>query len=335
MKNIILTSILFTFAGCLYPDKAFSQELKKVDLAESNYKTVSIAEGQYKVSIINMVPRNNGSYRNNYAISINLKNLPVLPISIEAKSIPSMAGETAPCDELARLEIKLNTAQDPQNVEDIVKDLEKLKNNCDRDKINKLITTTVNESDFVYTVDNGQYIEVTVIDNNTTETWVWKFTTGPKGNWRTSFGVSAISDIFYPRYDYYIGTNNTQIKESANNDLLFIPSLFFTWLPSKRENKNFSFGPTGGIGSNFQEISFFLGFNLTYNQNLSFIFGIAGHQQEKLKAKFQDYMDNNSTIPSPISDSDLTTTQNVINPFFSVAFRFNRNPYSPTDDSVE
>ena len=155
--------------------------------------------------------------------------------------------------------------------------------------------------------------------------WKYVYKTPSRGKWVTSYGFSFITNVFDEEKEYFSKANDTAFvitRKIGNKKLNFAPSVFFTWMPSKCLNENFSFNFTGGLGFDLEAPTVFLGGSVFYNQNLSLVLGLTAHQQHYLNGQYSP----NEIINENLSKEQLHEKLYTINPFFSLTFRFKENP---------
>jgi hypothetical protein len=170
-------------------------------------------------------------------------------------------------------------------------------------------------------------------------TWTYVLTTGSRGSWRATYGFSFTPDDDERFFTQSVGTpteNRFKImQEHDRADGVFIPALFYTWLPTAHENSTWSPGITGGLG--FQGIPggpdpvVFLGPSLSYNQNLMVTGGVVVRKFLRLNGKYQ---------PGDEVSENLTAEQlqeSTYRPqwFVALTFRFDTNPFSKPETKEE
>jgi len=191
-----------------------------------------------------------------------------------------------------------------------------------------------------FTVEKGQQLKIIVkesveiVNPKTkkkeikTTTFEYIYNTPKRGEWRTTFGFNFIYKI--KQNTYFSNANDDgsyTITEGSNKDKLdFHPTLMFTWLSNKHLDKkdNWHFGLSGGLGYDFDEsLSVFAGPSFIYNENITLTFGIAFHNQKRLSSNYSkgDIINENLTF------DQLHTDYIRVNPFISLSFRLDRNPF--------
>jgi hypothetical protein len=228
----------------------------------------------------------------------------------------------------------LQTATDEAGVAKTVADIQAQRKDCVKgDELRQIdfylgITRRVEN---VGTISAGEQVRVTVTRKAATpKIWTLILTAGPRGTWRTLYGV-AIGPGHEQRFFAKAGTSAgefviTPERSDANNDsdLVVIPSSFFQWLPMTRELKNWAIGPTLGLGVKSDRPAFFMGGIVTFNQNLGLVFGVPVYQELKLRGNFA----GGEVIEEALTEDQLHKRvfrfQRV---FLAGVFRFGGNPF--------
>jgi hypothetical protein len=154
------------------------------------------------------------------------------------------------------------------------------------------------------------------------------YKTKPRGEWRTTFGFNFIYKIKQDTYYSDMNEGGTYtIAEGSNRDKLdFHPTLMFTWLSNKHLDKNddWHVGLSGGLGYNFNEsLSVFAGPSFIYNENITLTLGIAFHNQKRLSSNYS----SGDIINENLNFDQLHTDYIRVNPFISLSFRLDKNPF--------
>lgn len=177
-----------------------------------------------------------------------------------------------------------------------------------------------------------ELLEVTDPNTKKTETkkkeFKYTYNTPQRGEWRTTFGFNFIYKI---KQETYFSDNNDDntftIREARNRDKMdYHPTLMFTWLSSNYLDKkmNWQFGLSGGLGYDLdQSLSVFTGPSFIYNENITLTVGIAFHNQKRLLSQYNpgDEINDNLTF------AQLHKDYLRVNPFISLSFRLDKNPF--------
>lgn len=192
---------------------------------------------------------------------------------------------------------------------------------------------TFNDTLQEQTLKKGQKMTVTIIekDSDPLKKWKYTFSTGSRGSWQTSFGASFITGMFNEEQLYTTrqqGNLYCLVRESTDNTLRNEMSVFFSWMPTRNENRDGNFSLSAGLGINIQDPTVFLGASYSFNQNIKVIAGLAGHKQRRLKGEYSPDVFLNESKNSDELHREIYT----YNPFISVTFRFNQNPFKKSDN---
>lgn len=121
--------------------------------------------------------------------------------------------------------------------------------------------------------------------------WTFVLTTGPRGEWRTTYGFTFVPDGDRKYFSRQLSDDPEKfeiVREAEREDFDFLPSVLFTWLPAKHRLRDWSHGPTGGLGADTESISVLAGYSFVYNENLAFTVGLAMHEQTRLEGNFNE-----------------------------------------------
>ncbi|MGA9211282.1 hypothetical protein [Kaistella sp.] len=195
-----------------------------------------------------------------------------------------------------------------------------LKNSTDTNFIPPIFT----QIDSITFQRNTEYtFTVKGIENNTEIERVYKIKTQTNKNWSATFGANA---IFYINRDKFISkktdndTTHHVVKVQDRNSMDLMPAVMFTFMNNQ---KDFSVGTSAGLGFNLEELAAFGGVSLGIGQNLILTGGIAVHMQNRPNNNFHE----GQIIDSAITTDMLNEKQYRVNPFVSLSFRFNKNPF--------
>lgn len=192
-----------------------------------------------------------------------------------------------------------------------------------------------------YSLNKGEQLQINITETHTVKdpkdatktittitNFEYIYTTGRRGEWRTTFGFNFIHKINQDTYFSSDNGNSTYtITEARNRDKFdYHPTLMFTWLGNKTygKNDNWQFGWSGGIGYDLEEsLSIFLGKSVIYNENITLTFGLAFHNQQRLSSQYSE----GNIINEDLNFDQLHTEYIRLNPFISLSFRLDRNPF--------
>ncbi len=180
-------------------------------------------------------------------------------------------------------------------------------------------------------LEKGEQLEIVITHTNEAgieSKWTTIYSTKKRGVWQASYGFSFITQAFNKEQLFLTSevASGYEIKKQNNRKTLdFAPSIFFTWMPSKYNNENLSFGFSGGLGFDFENPTVFLSPTLSYNENIKLHVGIVAHRQNVLYGIYEEGQVVGADFDLA---SQLHETLYRINPFISLSFRFGQNPFS-------
>jgi len=316
---------------------------QKIDLANSTQRQkIHVSPGiSFTLSIENML------LGEDYTLVIDKRSIPIPPFDTNfndgAKSnIVNATGNR--CDKLRQLSAQLDTLKNEAQLAERLDDIRKyIMNNEEKtlDSSEKLCFASVVDSvrqimrkTFQnygpYSLKRGEELEVTISRGSGDEKveWVYVYSAGARGEWQLSYGFTFITQQISPEKIYYSSqtSNGFEIKKEAQRQqFVYAPSLFFTWMPAKRLNKNFSGTVSGGIGYDFTNPTLFLGPTLSFNQNIKIHAGLVAHKQKVLLGQYVEGQE----ITQLLNEDQLHKELYRLNWYFSVSYRFSQNPFAP------
>jgi hypothetical protein len=176
-------------------------------------------------------------------------------------------------------------------------------------------------------LSKGENLEVTILRYDSSGQPIqWKhiYTTESRGRWVTSYGFSFIYPCINKEKTYHLSNVDTALvitPDASRNKIRYVPTIYFTWLSSSYDYKDFAWGLTGGIGWDQTFPTIFAGGSVFYNQNISLAAGITAHQQSYLLDRY--YPGELVSLSTP--ESQLHDKRIVFNPFVALTFRFKEN----------
>ena len=152
--------------------------------------------------------------------------------------------------------------------------------------------------------------------------------TEPSGRWLTSYGFTFVpnrNDEFFTRS---LGEDKFEIAEISNDrstleDLDFVPSFFYSYLPRRYQDRDWSPGITFGLGFDQSSPAVFVGGSLDYRRFASLIAGVVVHEQQTLDGRYT----LGQELTMALNEDDLHDESYGLNFFIGVSFRFNGNPF--------
>lgn len=163
-------------------------------------------------------------------------------------------------------------------------------------------------------------ITITTTDKNPVEK-VYKIKTQTDWRWTTTFGANA---IFYTNRNQFISQTDNGLQKvteiHSNKTMELMPTVMFNFMDYQ---DTISYGFTGGLGINFEEIAVFAGLSLGIGQNIILTGGVGVHKQTLPNTNYFV----GQTIDSSVTNDNLNESQYRINPFIGISFRLDKNPF--------
>ncbi|WCM42922.1 hypothetical protein MG290_04355 [Flavobacterium sp. CBA20B-1] len=160
------------------------------------------------------------------------------------------------------------------------------------------------------------------------ETKVYKIRTKTNWSWTTTFGANSI--IFTNRNKFISQKNDddtfsvVEVQDRKQMDVL--PVVMFTFL--NNYNGNNTFGISGGLGINFEEIALFAGGSWGIGQNIMITGGVAVNKQVRPNSSYKI----GQIIDSAVTNDNLNESQYRFNPFVGISFRLDKNPFAKKEE---
>lgn len=310
-KNIWLMAALWMTLG------AASAVGVTLDLA-GKVTSQPISPGTISVEVVNFIPEQS------YTIAVELREVTVPDLDLPEREPGADAGV---CSQFLT---KLAEAKSESDVKREIADQEN--EECKR-RAKQLTSDYVGE----YDVDKGEELVVKVTraaaKNRKAKTWQFVLSTGPKGEWLTSYGFTFVpdqNDNFFTRQsaenpeEFLIEMEN----DPSGTEFDFIPSVLFNWYPGTdpadeasalRKNTHFF----GGIGYDLEAPSVFGGVGYSFHKNISVVGGIAFHQQDELDGRYE----LGQVLKENLDSAQLNEEVYRANVFIGLSFRFNSDPF--------
>ncbi|HLL46577.1 MAG TPA: hypothetical protein VK399_07700, partial [Longimicrobiaceae bacterium] len=190
-----------------------------------------------------------------------------------------------------------------------------------------LVAETASDLPESFVLARGEELAVTVRRQGSDRTWTVIYTTGARGEWRTSYGFNfIINSISKPRSYYTEQVEGGYVirREKHRRWMEFVPSVYLTWFPTDRGRVDSYLNPTVGLGFNLESPVVFVGATLVYNQNISLNAGFAAHRQRQLIGRYEP----GDTVKENLTAEQLHEELFRVNPFVSIGIRFGSNPFA-------
>jgi len=323
-SSLVLAASLTASVAAAAPQAAQVLDLGRQP-ADTTAK-LSVPAGQaLSVLIRNRIPGQT------YLVSVVLR-------TVEIPAFPPLGGARpagAPgCTELLAQVDALSTQDEETSVANIVETVEAALQAglcTDPDALASIhiaLSRTVTTLPGAWILQAGEELVVTVTRTRQGKTKKWELvlSTGPRGKWMTTYGFATYAnrdEKFFAQSDGAGKFVVTPETEPDTWDLKLVPSIFFTWLPSAKENKDFSFGLSGGLGVKDDTPVVFLGGSVLYNWNLSLVAGVGLAHQSRLRGQYT----KDQVLAENLSEDQLN--EKVFRPAImaAVTFRFGSSPF--------
>lgn len=336
-----MKKFLFTLTLCA----AFIQQTiaQQIDLSQINsaIQTHSISPNQtFTVQVSNML------IYQNYRIEINQRVIPI-PVfpnpndsaEAEDKAVNSLCDELrVHAQGLVNLENETELKSQLNIINKFIKSSEEeaLQDSSSKEcwgHVKDSIELVMSGSNRIlgpFKLERGQELEIKISrgEGDKKKEWVYVYSAGIRGEWQISYGFTFITQAWNPEQIYFTAEDGNGAyllkKEAQTSNLIYSPSLFFTWMPANRMNQNTSWGISGGLGYDFSKPTLFVGPTLSYNQNIKFHAGVVAHQQKVLNGQYAE----GQALSQILTETQLHKEAYQMNLFFSVSFRFDQNPFN-------
>jgi len=304
----------------------------QVDLATGagTERTFQISSGDYQVRIINKVPKLA------YSIEVEVSFITIPPLTPPGGGSGTL---TQPCQDLSTESGLIRNATTEKDVADSVSKIEELlaAGKCtDATVIDQAKRTMASTSELlpgIYSLGNGQELKIAVRrgSGDNAKSWTYTFSTPERGHWFSSYGF-----VFVPNRDerYFSLAKEgesgkfTIARKADRLTADFAPSMFFSWLPRKKEGSDWSFSWSAGLGFDQSNPIVFLGPMWTYNQNISLVGGLVLHKQKRLNGIYL----KGENVSENLTEEQLSEQTYRPNLFLGLSFRFSSNPFSTKSD---
>lgn len=302
--------------------------------------TVIVTPRRYTIRISNRVPH----FR--YEVSVADRALPIAPLSLslgDTTGLPNR-GLVSSCGALTAA---IDKMRDIEREEDIPSAVAELTGAMRQDGearcrqsyryANSLRDSTVISFREVFDLKPGRYLTVVVTrlgaPGNPVRIWRRVFSTGPRGEWRVTYGFS------FPIVSNFLGLNAAErfvarqadsnrfviARERRTSPLQVAPSVFFSFMPVEERGITVNW-LTAGLGVDLTDPIICLGTGITYNSNLQLSAGVLLSREPALRGKYSD----GDTIPLNLSFDELHERVFQFRPYFSLTMRFKSSPFKKT-----
>jgi hypothetical protein len=302
----------------------------RIDLAEmvaGQITTRPGGPGSYQFVLVNLVPK----FRP-YAVNISRDFVLIEPLTFPggAPKPPAPSGDvllgesTAPsCTD--KLKQDLAAATSEAGVKEIVnKAISDSSAGC-MDEVLAMIraqTEQVIDDPDVFTIGPAETIRITIARAGGA-TWTYVLEGKPSGEWRTTYGFFFVPDRderYFTKETHPTETTSkfTITKQPHRQNLDFVPTVLFTFLPYSQIGKKWSNGWAAGLGYDLQKPVLVAGYAGTYNENVVFTAGVAIHQQSRLIGRYKP----SEEVKEALDSSQLVENTFAPNIYVGIGFRF-------------
>jgi hypothetical protein len=275
-----------------------------------------------------------------YKIYVKKETIEIPPFSINSFQ---KATRMKTCDSINnKIDSLVKAAKNESDIPKLVKDLnkeieeiKKIKSNDYKDLLlliaNQRINLTKDTCKLTepIVIENGDMVTITVTRD--TITWTYILKTEQVSHWKTYYGFSYVFpsvltkfDNYYAKQDtgssYLITKSNQSTKYQLKN---ITPTIMLSYLFFKNQNAQIKIGFTAGFQVDLNTPSALFCPSLIIGDNISLNLGIAVIQKNALKGQYKlDQRINGNLEFDQLHDKVWT-----YDIFFSVAFRFDKNPF--------
>ena len=327
-KRIMLAWLVVAACATVCAAQVVTLDLAK-QAAGSSLTVPETKPGQVSFRVINRLPEADYTY----AVADRIADIP----AFTAEQISKFAGPATDCASLVQKARALLTVKTEIGVGQEVDEIQKALSTgaCTDAASLRDIQTYVARTTFdvpgTYTVGPGHEVTLTVSRDQDSKklTWTLVVQGGDRGKWLTTYGAT-----FVPNRDEQFFTQATATqgqfaiaRQQRTSQVKTVPSVFFTWLPRSRQDKDWAWGPTAGLGVKNDRPAAFVGGTLIYNWNLGFVAGAAVVQESRLNGKYRE-TNPPQTISENLTDEQINVQGTYVRWFAGVTFRFGSNPFT-------
>lgn len=174
-----------------------------------------------------------------------------------------------------------------------------------------------------YRIAKGQKLKVKVSravgQGAEQQVFTFEGSAGSRGTWVASYGLGIIPNGDERYFSSATGEDTFEITRKRDNGGLDpTAAVFYTWLPTERANADWNWGIAGGMGVDRSNLALFLGFHVTFNQNIGVVVGGALHQESRLRGEFEE----GQSVQENLTSDALEEKVNEPALFIAVTMRF-------------
>ena len=330
-----LIGSLVLLALCLgRSSRVGAQPLLVLDLGSQSAgssNTESVRPGIYGIRIDSRIPAMN------YSVGVLVRAVPITPLDVRIVS----AGGGA-CEPLQGLRRALGGTSESDVRIAVAKASAALGSDQACAAHAEAIRLLINDSRIPWEKDvelsAGQELVVTVVRSakgtEAEKRWEKTFTTGPRGEWRATYGFATAftrlgpaSGAFAKRTAAYLTIDNNvksiaERKDRAAAEL--VPAVAFHFMPADRQSSRFVRGPIAGVSFDGTNPLVIGGYGWTYEQNVNLSFGLLARKERILLAKYEV----GQVAAAELTEDQLTEMGLRIRPYISLTFRMSSSPFT-------
>lgn len=296
-------------------------DLLVVDLGVDDTLTFPVAPGAVRVRIHNRLTGMN------YNVTVRREAIPIDPLPRVDLSRLAGGGDCGPVLSLVK---DIEGAADEKKVAEITAKIraEVGGAHCSPEEVQAIEAGLARAESEVGTFDlrAGEQLTIVVARGDGKKTWTRVATAGARGRWEVSYGAAMFPDrdeVFFARAK---GDSKYEVAQEEHRDGYKVaPAIFFTWLPASRQLRNWSWGPTAGLGVKSDRPTVFAGWSVTYNWNLSLIVGAGLVSESRLNGRYK--ADPPQELTENLTADQLNQKVYQLRWMAAVVFRFGSNPF--------
>jgi hypothetical protein len=331
---VAITALLLTSADAL------AQHRYEFDLAKRSpgELTLPAPPGQVSVVIRNRVPGRQ------YFYAVTREWVPIPPLLMPAGvAVPlGLAGPSPECLVVERTRKEIGSPADEPEVPAKAGAFAALRKSdafmkCKDPTFTDPVDVAyqaLTSTDLIGPVDlrSGEQLRIAVqriAPNGTVDkSWTTVLTTGPRGEWLTTFGLSFVDDDDERFFTTPAAEANkfviTPERKPGAREMKFLPTVLFSWIPASQRGRYVVFSPTAGVGATSSTFAALLGVTATFNLNLGVTGGVAFSHHKRLLGKYNP----GQIVAENLNDAQLHRQATMPAGFLSITLRFGQSPFA-------
>jgi hypothetical protein len=282
--------------------------------------------GTYRLLLVNAIPGR--TYVVNVGASESLEIAPFTAPSGIARGASVRQAKEPGCKRLKEA-LKLFDATAERQVPSMVSNVHQAQpctDAQDNAQVTDILSATIRAVDSPVVIPPDSRRTVRIVREF--EVWNVTLTAVPRGKWQTLFGWTFAPNNDEEYFSEAAGENQFMIRRRTRDEGSFtsLPSLFWTWLPSRQAFGNLQHGPTVGlgvtVGGGGSRAGVLAGWTLRWNQNVGVVGGVALYPHRRLDGKYVP----DQTIPANLEPDQLNRDSIRPNFFVGLTLRFAQDP---------